>query len=96
MDRLDAVDLVAQACGPLERELLRGLFHAPGEVVDQLGAASFQHLDRVRDVLPVVLDGDQPDARPRAALDLVLQTRTRAVRKERVGARAQEEQLLQQ
>jgi len=91
VDRLDAVDLIAQARGALELELLRGLFHALCEIVDQLRAAAFQHLDRILDVLLVVLDRDQPHARARAAFDLMLQTRPRAVGEERIAARAQQE-----
>src|SRR5690606_27217682 len=80
----------------LEFEILRRLFHARGELVDELGPTSFEHFDCVVDVLAIVLRRNQAHAWARAALDLILQARPRAIREEAVAARSQQEELLKQ
>ena len=96
LDLLEHLDLVAQARRLLEREPRRRLLHATAEVLDHLVVATVEHLDRVGNVLRIGLGRDQADARARAAVDLVLQARARTVREERVLARPQPEELLQQ
>src|SRR5262249_44968447 len=96
LDLLQGGALVAEARGPLELELGRGAFHAVAEIGDDLAVAPVEHAHCVGDVARVVLVRDQPYAGPCTALDLVLQTRPRTVCEERVLARADAEQLLEQ
>src|SRR5688572_19629287 len=96
MDRLDAVDLIAQTPRSLEFEPLRGFLHALGEIVDELCPLAFQHLDRIAHILAVVLWCDESYTGTGTTLDLMLQTRSGAVREEAVAAGAQQKQLLQE
>ena len=66
-------------------EAAAGLLHALLQLRLHLVAAALEHLDRRGDVLGVVLAADQPDARRRAASDLVLQARAAAVGEEAVA-----------
>ena len=96
LDLLQHGDLVAQPRGLLELQTLRRRIHATSQVDDDLVVASLENAGRIRHVLRIRLLRDEPDAGRRAALDLVLQAGPRAVREERVLARTDAEQFLQQ
>ncbi len=96
LDLPEHLDLVAQARRLLELELRRGFVHAPRQVVDDFVVAPVEHLGGVGDVLCVPLRRDEAHAGCGAAINLVLQTGTRAVGEKRVLAGPQPEQLLQQ
>ncbi|MNO75440.1 hypothetical protein D3C76_664860 [compost metagenome] len=89
-------DLVAQLGGLLEIEGHGGLFHLGIELVAQLLAAAFEEHHRVANIVGVLVFVDQADARPLAALDLVLQAGPGAVGVVAVFALAHRKGLLQQ
>ncbi len=95
LDALQRGELVAQLRGALELEAAAGLLHALLQLRLHLVAAALEHLDRGGHVLRVRLAADQPDARRRAAPDLVLQARAAAVGEEAVRAVTDAKQLLQ-
>ncbi|MNL08578.1 hypothetical protein D3C87_1293050 [compost metagenome] len=89
-------DLVAQLSGTLELKVDRRLFHAGGQLVCQRIAATFKEHHRVPYIFGIHLRLNQPDTRCLAALDLVLQARTRTVLVIAVFTLANEKCLLQQ
>ena len=72
----------------------RRLFHLPHHVVDDVAGTAFEKQNGVMHVLAVVLATDEADTGRRAALDLVLQARARAVAEEAVLALAHRKYLL--
>ena len=94
-DLFDRGDLVAKARGALELHLFAGGVHLHFELIDELLALARQEHHGVLHVLVVILLVDVEDARARAALDLVLQTRSGAVLERGITARAQVEVLVE-
>ncbi len=93
---LDGRDLVADQRRALERELARRALHRADELLhDRIGAPVEEHR-RVAHVVAVCIALDQADARRRAAPDLMLQARPRAVLEIAVLAVADLEELLDQ
>src|SRR5579871_3184152 len=95
LDHLEVCELVAHPRRFLEVQPLGGLLHATRKLLLHLIIASLEHLDRRVHIAGILLLGDQPDARGGAALDLILQTGARAMRKVSILAVAQPKELLQ-
>ena len=95
LNGLEVRQLVPQPRRILELQPLGCGFHAPTQFLLHLVVAAFQDLDRGAGIARIVLRRYQPNARRRAALDLVLQAGARAVRKIAVLAIAQAKQFLQ-
>ncbi|MNN33063.1 hypothetical protein D3C81_1468010 [compost metagenome] len=89
-------DLVTQLGGTLEVEGGGGRLHGATQFVGQHIAAPLEEQHRTTHVLGVLLAVDQADARPLAALDLVLQAWPGAIPEIAVLALAHLEGLLQQ
>jgi hypothetical protein len=92
---LHVADLVAVVGGELVLPVLRGLVHARLQRLDQLLALALQEQHGLVHRARVGLAVDLEDARPRAALDLVLQAGPRAVVQDVVVTRAQAEVLVE-
>ncbi len=89
-------DLVAQFSRLLKFQPLGVRHHAGLQLLQQLLRIAAQQRFGVRNVLGISLAPNQAHARRGATLDLVQQTRARAVGKHRVFAGAQAKHLLQQ
>ncbi|RMM12655.1 hypothetical protein ALQ84_101826, partial [Pseudomonas caricapapayae] len=96
LDATQQGDLVAQLGCAFEIERHRGFFHGGVQFVAQRITAPFEKHHRVTYVLGIHLRLDQPDTRPFAAFDLILQARTCAVLEVAVLALPHLERLLQQ
>jgi len=95
-DALQARDLIAIARRLLVLQMCRGLLHARHQLVDDLGVLAFQKQGRVAHILQIRFLAHQADARRRAALDLILQTRPRTVAVKHILALAHRKNLLHQ
>src|SRR5690625_175762 len=91
---LDNANAVAIGSRPLVVEPVGGLLHAAGQVIDDLLVAAFKELNGRLHIGSVVFLADIAHARRAAAADLVLQTRPRAVGKNRVAALPETEQAV--
>ncbi|MNO52787.1 hypothetical protein D3C76_432150 [compost metagenome] len=89
-------DLVAQHRSLLEVQAHGGLLHSGSQFLGQRIAAPFKEHRRMAHILGILLGAHEADARPLAALDLVLQARPGAVAEVAVLALPHEERLLQQ
>jgi hypothetical protein len=83
------VQLIAQPRRRLELERLAGLLHALLQPLHELAVAPEQEQPHVGDLIRICVAIDVVHARPGAAIDLVLQARSRAVAEHEVRARAQ-------
>src|SRR5213078_1965582 len=93
---LQSGDLVANLRRALECKRRRSLVHLPLQMLEHLGRLALQEERRVLYVLLVLAFSDQPDAGPRAALDLIEHAGPRAIGEHAGLAGAQLEHLLQQ
>src|SRR5208283_3325485 len=85
----DCADAIADARRLLELEARRVILHQIAHLAQQLEIFPLeQHLRRVQ-MAAVFLAIDRQAARPEASLDLIFETRTRAIAKDRVSASAQ-------
>ena len=95
LDLCQRTDAIAQDRSPFEFERGGSLVHALGQRLLDFAVAAAQEPAHLVDDRRVFRFFDAADARRRAALDLVLQTGSRARREHAVGARAQREGALQ-
>ena len=95
LDTSEVSDLVPVTCGPLELKGGRGRLHLLFESRQHVAALALEKHDGQADVLRVLLAADQADAGRAAAVDLVLQARSRAVLEEAVLAGTNAEESLQ-
>src|SRR6266704_499932 len=93
---LQSGDLVANLRRALECKRRRSLVHLPLQMLEHLRRLALQEERRVLYVLLVLAFRDQPDAGPRAALDLIEHAGPRAIGEHAGLAGAQLEHLLQQ
>ena len=85
----DCADAIADARRLLELEARRVILHQIAHLAQQLEIFPLeQHLRRVQ-MAAVLFAIDRQAARPEASLDLIFETRARAIAEDRVGASAQ-------
>ncbi len=96
LDTAQQGDLITQLGCAFEIQRHRGLLHGCVQLIAQGVAASFKKHDRVTHVFGVHLRLDQPNTRPFATFDLILQARTCAVLEVAVLALPHLKGLLQQ
>ena len=89
-------DLVAQPRRAFERKRRGCFLHLPLQECEHLVRFALEEKRRILDVLLILGLGDQTDARPRAALDLIEHARARSVGEHAVLARAKLKDFLQQ